>query len=105
MENTQYKGVKGSSAETNKRTLAGIGILMALLLSLGYSINPWKQPNDQVNKPPKVDSKTPGTSKSSESSSSSKTKESVPQSRNPRLRLNKVHKTESSGTKRQKANQ
>ena len=65
------KGVKVPSAEANKRTLAGIGILIALLLSFGLFYKPVKQPNDQVNKPPKVDSKTPETSKPSESESSS----------------------------------
>jgi len=72
------KGVKVPSAEANKRTLAGIGILIALLLSFGIFYKPVKQPNNQVNKPPKVDSKTSETSKpsESESSSSSKTKES-----------------------------
>ena len=72
------KGVKVPSAEANKRTLAGIGILIALLLSFGIFYKSVKQPNNQVNKPPKLDFNTPGTSKpsESESSSSSKTKES-----------------------------
>ena len=65
------KGVKVPSTEANKRTLAGIGILIALLLSFGLFYKPVKQPNDQVNKPPKVDSNTPETSKPSESESSS----------------------------------
>ena len=79
------KGVKVPSAEANKRTLAGIGILIALLLSFGLFYKPVKQPNDQVNKPPKVDSKTPETSSSSESKFSSSTEQSS--------------KTENSGTK------
>ena len=91
------KGVRVPSAEANKRTLAGIGILMALLLSFGLFYKPVKQPNDQVNKPPKVDSKTPGTSKSSKtkesSSSESKSSSSTEQS----------SKTESSGTKPSKS--
>lgn len=65
------KGVKVPSAEANKRTLAGIGILMALLLSFGLFYKPVKQPNVQVNNPPKLDSKAPETSKPSESESSS----------------------------------
>ena len=65
------KGVKVPSAEANKRTLAGIGTLIALLLSFGLTYKPAKQPNDQVNKPPKLDSKTPEKSRSSESVSSS----------------------------------
>ena len=91
------KGVKVPSAEANKRTLAGIGILIALLLSFGLFYKPVKQPNDQVNKPPKVDSKTPETSKSSESESSSssesKSSSSTEQGSN----------TESSGTKPSKS--
>ena len=91
------KGVKVPSAEANKRTLAGIGILMALLLSFGLFYKPVKQPNDQVNKPPKVDSKTPETSKPSESelssSSESKSSSSTEQS----------SKTESSETKPSKS--
>ena len=91
------KGVKVPSAEANKRTLAGIGILIALLLSFGLFYKPVKQPNDQVNKPPKVDSKTPETSKPSESESSSslesKSSSSTEQS----------SKTESSETKPSKS--
>ncbi|MCY7079611.1 hypothetical protein QM468_07110 [Streptococcus oralis subsp. tigurinus] len=91
------KGVKVPSAEANKRTLAGIGILIALLLSFGLFYKPVKQPNDQVNKPPKVDSKTPETSKPSESESSSssesKSSSSTAQS----------SKTENSGTKPSKS--
>lgn len=91
------KGVKVPSAEANKRTLAGIGILIALLLSFGLFYKPVKQPNDQVNKPPKVDSKTPETSKPSESESSSslesKSSSSTEQS----------SKTENSGTKPSKS--
>ena len=91
------KGVRVPSAEANKRTLAGIGILMALLLSFGLFYKPVKQPNDQVNKPPKVDSKTPETSKPSESESSSssesKSSSSTAQS----------SKTENSGTKPSKS--
>ena len=91
------KGVKVPSAEATKRTLAGIGILMALLLSFGLFYKPVKQPNDQVNKPPKVDSKTPETSKPSESESSSssesKSSSSTAQS----------SKTENSGTKPSKS--
>lgn len=36
------KGVKVPSAEANKRTLAGIGVLMALLLSFGLFYKPVK---------------------------------------------------------------
>ena len=97
------KGVKVPSAEANKRTLAGIGILMALLLSFGLFYKPVKQPNDQVNKPPKVDSKTPGTSKSSESSSSSKTKESSSSESKSSSSTEQSSKTESSGTKPSKS--
>lgn len=97
------KGVKVPSTEANKRTLAGIGILMALLLSFGLFYKPVKQPNDQVNKPPKVDSKTPETSKSSESSSSSKTKESSSSEPKSSSSTEQSSKTESSGTKPSKS--
>lgn len=97
------KGVRVPSAEANKRTLAGIGILMALLLSFGLFYKPVKQPNDQVNKPPKVDYKTPGTSKSSESSSSSKTKESSSSESKSSSSTEQSSKTESSGTKPSKS--
>ena len=91
------KGVKVPSAEANKRTLAGIGILMALLLSFGLFYKPVQQPNDQVNKPLKVDSKTPETSKPSESESSSS---SEPKSSSS---TEQSSKTESSGTKPSKS--
>ena len=91
------KGVKVPSAEANKRTLAGIGILMALLLSFGIFYKPVKQPNDQVNKPPKVDSKTPETSKPSESESSSSSESKSSSS------TEQSSKTESSGTKPSKS--
>ena len=91
------KGVKVPSAEANKRTLAGIGILIALLLSFGLFYKPVKQPNDQVNKPPKVDSKTPETSKPSESESSSSSESKSSSS------TEQSSKTESSGTKPSKS--
>ena len=91
------KGVKVPSAEANKRTLAGIGILMALLLSFGLFYKPVKQPNDQVNKPPKVDSKTPETSKPSESESSSSSESKSSSS------TEQSSKTENSGTKPSKS--
>ena len=91
------KGVKVPSAEANKRTLAGIGILIALLLSFGLFYNPVKQPNDQVNKPPKVDSKTPETSKPSESESSSSSESKSSSS------TEQSSKTENSGTKPSKS--
>ena len=91
------KGVKVPSAEANKRTLAGIGILMALLLSFGLFYKPVKQPNDQVNKSPKVDSKTPETSKPSESESSSSSESKSSSS------TEQSSKTESSGTKPSKS--
>ena len=91
------KGVKVPSAEANKRTLAGIGILIALLLSFGLFYKPVKQPNDQVNKPPKLDSKTPETSKSSESESSSSSESKSSSS------TEQSSKTESSGTKPSKS--
>ena len=97
------KGVKVPSPEANKRTLAGIGILMALLLSFGLFYKPVKQPNDQVNKPPKLDFNTPGTSKSSESSSSSKTKESSSSESKSSSSTEQSSKTESSGTKPSKS--
>ena len=90
-------GVKVPSAEANKRTLAGIGILMSLLLSFGLFYKPVKQPNDQVNKPPKVDSKTPETSKPSESESSSSSESKSSSS------TEQSSKTESSGTKPSKS--
>lgn len=91
------KGVKVPSAEANKRTLAGIGILIALLLSFGLFYKPVKQPNDQVNKPPKLDSKTPETSKPSESESSSSSESKSSSS------TEQSSKTESSGTKPSKS--
>ena len=91
------KGVKVPSAEANKRTLAGIGILIALLLSFGLFYKPVKQPNDQVNKSPKVDSKTPETSKPSESESSSSSESKSSSS------TEQSSKTESSGTKPSKS--
>ena len=99
------KGVKVPSAEANKRTLAGIGILIALLLSFGLFYKPVKQPNDQVNKPPKLDSNTPETSKpsESESSSSSKTKESSSSESKSSSSTEQSSKTESSGTKPSKS--
>ena len=99
------KGIKVPSAEANKRTLAGIGTLIALLLSFGLSYKPVKQPNDQVNKPPKLDFNTPGTSKpsESESSSSSKTKESSSSESKSSSSTEQSSKTESSGTKPSKS--
>ena len=91
------KGAKVPSAEANKRTLAGIGILMALLLSFGLFYKPVQQPNDQVNKPLKVDSKTPETSKPSESESSSSSESKSSSS------TEQSSKTESSGTKPSKS--
>ena len=91
------KGVRVPSAEANKRTLAGIGILTALLLSFGLFYKPVKQPNDQVNKPPKVDSKTPETSKPSESESSSSSESKSSSS------TEQSSKTENSGTKPSKS--
>ena len=99
------KGVKVPSAEANKRTLAGIGILMALLLSFGLFYKPVKQPNVQVNNPPKLDFNTPDTSKpsESESSSSSKTKESSSSESKSSSSTEQSSKTESSGTKPSKS--
>ncbi|KEQ48823.1 hypothetical protein [Streptococcus oralis] len=97
------KGVKVPSAEANKRTLAGIGILTALLLSFGLFYKPVKQPNVQVNNPPKLDFNTPETSKSSESSSPSKTKESSSSESKSSSSTEQSSKTESSGTKPSKS--
>ena len=99
------KGVKVPSTEANKRTLAGIGILMALLLSFGLFYKPVKQPNDQVNNPPKLDFNTPETSKSSEpeSSSSSKTKESSSSESEASSSTEQGSKTESSETRPSKS--
>lgn len=97
------KGVRVPSAEANKRTLAGIGILMALLLSFGLFYKPVKQPNVQVNNPPKLDFNTPETSKSSESSSSSKTKESSSSESKSSSSTEQSSKTENSGTKPSKS--
>lgn len=91
------KGVKVPSAEANKRTLAGIGILIALLLSFGIFYKSVKQPNNQVNKPPKLDFNTPGTSKPSESESSSSSESKSSSS------TEQSSKTESSGTKPSKS--
>lgn len=102
------KGVKVPSAEATKRTLAGIGILMALLLSFGLFYKPVKQPNvkvNQVDKLPKLDSKAPEKSRSSESesSSSSKTKESSSSESKSSSSTEQSSKTESSGTKPSKS--
>ena len=99
------KGVKIPSAEANKRTLAGIGTLIALLLSFGLTYKPVKQPNDQVNNPPKLDFNTPETSKSSEpeSSSSSKTKESSSSESEASSSTEQGSKTESSETRPSKS--
>ena len=97
------QGVRVPSAEANKRTLAGIGILMSLLLSFGLFYKPVKQPNVQVNNPPKLDFNTPETSKSSESSSSSKTKESSSSEPKSSSSTEQSSKTESSGTKPSKS--
>ena len=91
------KGVKVPSAEANKRTLAGIGILIALLLSFGLFYKPVKQPNVQVNNPPKLDFNTPGTSKPSESESSSSSESKSSSS------TEQSSKTENSGTKPSKS--
>ena len=99
------KGVKVPSAEANKRTLAGIGTLIALLLSFGLSYKPVKQPNDQVDKLPRVDYKAPEKSKSSESepSSSSKAKESSSSESKASSSTEQSSKTENSGTKPSKS--
>lgn len=98
------KGVKVSSAEANKRTLAGIGTLIALLLSFGLTYKPAKQPNvkvNQVDKQPKIDFKAPEKSRSSESesSSSSEMKESSSSESKASSSTGQGSKTESSGTK------
>ena len=99
------KGAKVPSAEANKRTLAGIGILIALLLSFGLSYKPVKQPSDQVDKLPRVDSKAAEKSKSSEPepSSSSKAKESSSSESKSSSSTEQSSKTESSGTKPSKS--
>ena len=99
------KGVKVPSAEANKRTLAGIGILIALLLSFGLFYKPVKQPNDQVNKQPKIDFKAPETSRSSESesSSSSEMKESSSLESKASASTEQGSKTESSETRPSKS--
>ena len=99
------KGIKVPSAEANKRTLAGIGTLIALLLSFGLSYKPVKQPNDQVDKLPRVDSKAPKKSKSSESepSSSSKAKETSSSESKASSSTEQSSKTESSETKPSKS--
>ena len=99
------KGVKVPSAEANKRTLAGIGTLITLLLSFGLSYKPVKQPSDQVDKLPRVDSKAAEKSKSSESepSSSSKAKESSFSESKTSSSTEQSSKTESSETKPSKS--
>ena len=99
------KGAKVPSAEANKRTLAGIGILIALLLSFGLSYKPVKQPSDQVDKLPRVDSKAAEKSKSSEPepSSSSKAKESSSSESKSSSSTEQSSKTESSETKPSKS--
>lgn len=99
------QGVRVPSAEANKRTLAGIGTLIAVLLSFGLSYKPVKQPNDQVDKLPRVDSKAPEKSKSSESepSSSSKAKETSSSESKASSSTEQSSKTESSETKPSKS--
>ena len=99
------KGIKVPSAEANKRTLAGIGTLIALLLSFGLSYKPVKQPSDQVDKLPRVDSKATEKSKSSEPepSSSSKAKESSSSESKASSSTEQSSKTESSETKPSKS--
>ena len=102
------KGVKVPSAGANKRTLAGIGTLIALLLSFGLTYKPAKQPNvkvNQVDKQPKIDFKAPEKSRSSESesSSSSEMKESSSSESKASSSTEQSSKTESSGTKPSKS--
>lgn len=102
------KGVKVPSAEANKRTLAGIGTLISLLLSFGLTYKPAKQPNvkvNQVDKQPKIDFKAPEKSRSSESesSSSSEMKESSSSESKVSSSTEQGSKTESSGTKPSKS--
>lgn len=102
------KGVKVPSAEANKRTLAGIGTLIALLLSFGLTYKPAKQPNvkvNQVDKQPKIDFKAPEKSRSSESesSSSSKTKEPSSSESKASSSTEQGFKTESSETRPSKS--
>ena len=102
------KGVKVPSAEANKRTLAGIGTLIALLLSFGLTYKPAKQSNvkvNQVDKLPKIDFKAPENSRSSESesSSSSEMKESSSSESKSSSSTEQSSKTESSGTKPSKS--
>ena len=98
------KGVKIPSAEANKRTLASIGTLIALLLSFELTYKPAKQSNvkvNQVDKLPKIDFKAPEKSRSSESesSSSSEMKESSSSESKASSSTGQGSKTESSGTK------
>lgn len=102
------KGVKVPSAEANKRTIAGIGTLISLLLSFGLTYKPAKQPNikvNQVDKQPKIDFKAPEKSRSSESesSSSSEMKESSSSESKVSSSTEQGSKTESSGTKPSKS--
>ena len=102
------KGVKIPSAEANKRTLASIGTLIALLLSFGLTYKPAKQPNvkvNQVDKQPKIDFKAPEKSRSSESesSSSSEMKESSSSESKASSSTEQGSKTESSETRPSKS--
>ena len=102
------KGVKVPSAEANKRTLAGIGTLISLLLSFGLTCKPAKQPNvkvNQVDKQPKIDFKAPEKSRSSESesSSSSEMKESSSSESKVSSSTEQGSKTESSETRPSKS--
>lgn len=102
------KGVKIPSAEANKRTLASIGTLIALLLSFGLTYKPAKQPNvkvNQVDKLPKLDFNTPGKSRSSESDSSSsfEMKESSSSESKSSSSTEQGFKTESSETRPSKS--
>ena len=102
------KGVKVPSAGANKRTLAGIGTLIALLLSFGLTYKPAKQPNvkvNQVDKQPKIDFKAPEKSRSSESesSSSSEMKESSSSESKASSSTGQGSKTESSETRPSKS--
>ena len=102
------KGVKIPSAEANKRTLASIGTLIALLLSFELTYKPAKQSNvkvNQVDKLPKIDFKAPEKSRSSESesSSSSEMKESSSSESKASSSTGQGSKTESSETRPSKS--
>ena len=77
------KGVRVPSAEANKRTLAGIGILMALLLSFGLFYKPESSSSSKTKESSSSESKSSSSTEQSSKTESSGTKPSKSESNNP----------------------